>query len=213
MDILPDIVLQYAERFSSPEDELLQEVHAYTVANHPKAHMLSGKVQGKFLEMLACMIRPQRVLEIGTFTGYSALCLAKGLAIDGELHTLELREADAQTALGFFNRSPYAKQIKLHVGDAMEKIGELDEEWDLVFIDADKTRYQAYLTEILPKVRVNGFIFVDNTLFHGQVLEPEVKGKNAKAIQAFNESLHQVPGIEYVLLPLRDGLTMIRKVA
>lgn len=212
MELLPDIVLQYAEQHSSAEDELLQEVSAYTLAHHPKAHMLSGKLQGKFLEMMACMVQPRRILEVGTFTGYSALCLAKGLAADGRLHTLELREADAATALGFFNRSLYKEKIVLHIGDALKTIGELDEIWDLVFIDADKTNYTAYLAAILPKVRPNGFIFVDNTLFHGHVLAPEVKGKNAKAIQDFNEHLQQVSGIEYVLLPLRDGLTMIRKV-
>lgn len=212
MEILSDTVLQYAERYSSPEDALLQEVGAYTMAHHPKAHMLSGKVQGKFLEMISCMLQPRRILEVGTFTGYSALCLAKGLAIDGQLHTLELREADAATALDFFNRSLFKEKIFIHVGDAMDTIGELEETWDLVFIDADKTSYTAYLNAILPKVRPNGYIFVDNTLFHGQVLAPEIKGKNAKAIQAFNEQLQQINGIEYVLLPLRDGLTMIRKV-
>src|SRR5687767_14175359 len=109
MEILPEIVLQYAERFTSPEDDLLREINEYTVAHHPKAHMLSGKVQGKFLEMISCMLKPRRVLEIGTFTGYSALCLVKGLAIDGQLHTFELREADAAVAQDFFNRSVYAE--------------------------------------------------------------------------------------------------------
>lgn len=212
MEIFPDIVLQYAEQHSSAEDELLQELSATTQAHHPKAHMLSGKLQGKFLEMMSCMLQPRRILEVGTFTGYSALCLAKGLAPDGRLHTLELRAADAATARNFFNRSLYKEKIVLHVGDALETIGELDEIWDLVFIDADKTGYPAYLAAILPKVRPNGFIFVDNTLFHGQVLPPGPKGKNAKAIHAFNGHLQEINGIEYVLLPLRDGLTMIRKV-
>lgn len=212
MELLPEIVLRYAERYTSPEDELLQEVALFTQAHHPKAHMLSGKLQGKFLEMVSCMIKPRRILEIGTFTGYSALCLAKGLAIDGELHTLELRPDDAATAQGFFNKSLYKEKIFLHVGDAREKIGELDEIWDLVFIDADKTAYSTYFTDIMPKLRPNGFIFVDNTLFHGEVLAPEIRGKNAKAIQAFNEMLQQRTDIEQVLLPLRDGLTLIRKI-
>jgi predicted O-methyltransferase YrrM len=213
MEILPEAVLHYAEKFTSPEDALVQEVGLFTLANHPKAHMLSGKVQGKFLEMLSCMIRPRRILEIGTFTGYSALCLAKGLAIDGQLHTLELRPDDAATALGFFNRSEHKDKIFLHIGDAAEKIGELAETWDLVFIDADKTAYATYFGLIMPKLKLNGFIFVDNTLFHGQVLEPEIRGKNAKAIQAFNEMLQQRTDVETVLLPLRDGLTLIRKIA
>lgn len=211
MEILSEIVLQYAERFTSAEDELLQEINEYTVAHHPKAHMLSGKVQGKFLEMISCMLKPARVLEIGTFTGYSALCLAKGLAIDGQLHTFELREADAAVAQDFFNRSVFKEKIFLHIGDAHQMIGELDETWDLVFIDADKTGYEDYFKLVLPKLRPGGFIFVDNTLFHGQVLEKEVRGKNALAVHRFNEFLRQQTGIEHVLLPLRDGLTLVRK--
>lgn len=208
---MPEPVLQYAEKFTSPEDELLEEINQYTVANHPKAHMLSGKLQGKFLEMVSCMIKPRRVLEIGTFTGYSALCLAKGLTIDGEVHTFELRDADAAVAQGFFDRSVYKKNIILHIGDAHQMIGELDETWDLVFIDADKTGYEDYFKLVLPKLRPGGFIFVDNTLFHGQVLEEPIKGKNALAVHAFNEFLQQQPGVEHVLLPLRDGLTLVRK--
>lgn len=211
MEIMPEPVLQYAEKFTSPEDELLEEINQYTVANHPKAHMLSGKLQGKFLEMVSCMIKPRRVLEIGTFTGYSALCLAKGLTIDGEVHTFELRDADAAVAQGFFDRSVYKKNIILHIGDAHQMIGELDETWDLVFIDADKTGYEDYFKLVLPKLRPGGFIFVDNTLFHGQVLEEPIKGKNALAVHAFNEFLQQQPGVEHVLLPLRDGLTLVRK--
>lgn len=211
MELIPELVLQYAEKFTSADDPLLEEVSHFTREHHPKAHMLSGKVQGRLLEMISCMMQPRRILEVGTFTGYSALCLAKGLAIDGQLHTLELRQDDAATAQGFFNRSPHKEKIFLHVGDAVQKIGELDETWDLVFIDADKTSYTTYFGLIMPKLRPNGFIFVDNTLFHGQVLEPEIRGKNAKAIQAFNEMLRQRTDIEFVLLPLRDGLTIVRK--
>ncbi len=211
MEILPEIVLQYAEQFTSPEDSLLQEINEYTVTHHPKAHMLSGKVQGKFLEMISCMVQPRRVLEIGTFTGYSALCLAKGLTIDGQLHTFELRKEDAAVAQDFFNRSIYGEKIFLHIGDAHQMIGELDETWDLVFIDADKTGYEDYFKLVLPKLRPGGFIFVDNTLFHGQVLAEEIRGKNALAVHGFNEFLRQQPGVEHVLLPLRDGLTLVRK--
>jgi predicted O-methyltransferase YrrM len=161
--------------------------------------------------MVSYMIRPRRVLEIGTFTGYSALCLAKGLTIDGLLYTFELRQEDAATAQSFFNRSLLGKKILLQVGDAHKMIGELDEIWDLVFIDADKTGYTDYFRLILPKLRPGGFIFVDNTLFHGQVLAEEIRGKNALAVHAFNEFLRQQPGVEHVLLPLRDGLTLVRK--
>ncbi|GAA4337018.1 O-methyltransferase [Flaviaesturariibacter amylovorans] len=202
----------YAERFSTPDDELLQEVIAYTAAHHPKAHMLSGHLQGRFLRMLSHMIRPRRVLELGTFTGYSALCLAEGLTHDGELHTVELRPDDAAVAQGFFKKKN-VKGIISHIGEAFEIIGELRESWDLVFIDADKVNYTAYFKALLPQVRPGGFILADNTLFHGQVLTDDIRGKNAKAIQEFNDFVRDCPEVEQVLLPVRDGLTLIRKVA
>jgi caffeoyl-CoA O-methyltransferase len=208
--ILPQAQL-YAEKYTSPEDDLLREVAEFTYANHPKAHMLSGHLQGKFLEMISCMIRPRRVLEIGTFTGYSALCLAKGLAEEGVLHTIELRKEDADRAQAYFNRSQQGQKIILHVGEALPIIGELDETWDLVFIDADKEGYIDYFKTVLPKLRSNGFIFVDNVLFHGQVLSEPVKGKNAKAIQAFNDFVQGRTDVEKVLLPVRDGILLIRK--
>jgi caffeoyl-CoA O-methyltransferase len=157
------------------------------------------------------MIRPQRILEIGTFTGYSALCLAKGLQTNGVLHTIELREQDAATAKGFFQRSFFKDNIILHIGDALKVIGELNEMFDLVFIDADKANYTNYFNLVLPKVRQNGFIFADNVLFHGQVLTEELKGKNAKAIQAFNDFVRSCNDVEKVMLPLRDGLLLMRK--
>lgn len=211
MDItLPQAQL-YAENYTSPEDALLREVAQFTYDHHPKAHMLSGHLQGKLLEMVSCMIRPRRVLEIGTFTGYSALCLAKGLQEDGVLHTIEVRKEDADRAQGFFDRSQYSQKIILHVGEALSIIDELDETWDLVFIDADKAGYIDYFKTVLPKLRQNGFIFVDNVLFHGQVLSEPVKGKNAKAIQAFNDFVQQRTDVETVLLPVRDGILLIRK--
>ena len=138
--------------------------------------MLSGHLQGKLLEMISCMIQPRRILEIGTFTGYSAFCLAKGLTDEGQLHTIELREEDAQTARSFFDRSAYAGQIISHTGNALDIIPKLDETWDLVFIDADKPAYIEYFNLVLPRLRKNGFILADNIFFHGQVLEENVKG-------------------------------------
>ena len=173
--------------------------------------MLSGHLQGKLLEMISWMIRPRRILEIGTFTGYSALCLAKGLAADGQLHTIELREDDAAIAKGFFNRSSFASQIILHTGNALNIVPELNETWDLVFIDADKAAYIEYFNLVLPKVRQNGFILADNIFFHGQVLEDEVKGKSAMAIKAFNEFIRGRNDIEKMILTLRDGLFLVRK--
>jgi len=211
MEIINEIAQAYAERFTSAEDDLLKEVASFTAATHPKSHMLSGHLQGKFLEMVSCMIQPRYILEIGTFTGYSALCLAKGLQPNGELHTVELREDDAATASGFFKRSKFEKQLHLHIGDAVQIIDELDFLWDLVFIDADKVNYIEYFNRVLPKVRSGGFILADNVFFHGQVFEEQIKGKNAKAIQAFNEHVEQQKGVEKLMLPLRDGLYLIRK--
>ncbi|SHF84047.1 O-methyltransferase [Flavisolibacter ginsengisoli] len=211
MELINPLVQSYAEKYTSGEDALLQEIAAFTCNNHPKAHMLSGHIQGKFLEMVSHMTRPKRILEIGTFTGYSALCLAKGLEEGGVLHTLELREEDANTAKAYFDRSFFKDQIILHIGDALELIGEIDELWDLVFIDADKENYINYFNLVLPKLKPKGFILADNVLFHGQVLEEPVKGKNAKAIQAFNDYVAGRDDVERLLLPLRDGLYLIRK--
>ena len=211
MELLPPAAEQYVEKYTSAEDALLKEVYHYTVAHHPKAHMVSGHLQGKLLEMISYMVRPQRILEIGAFTGYSAWCLAKGLAPNGLLHTIEVRESDAATAQSFFNRSLSKENIILHLGEALPIIDELEETWDLVFIDADKINYTNYFNRVLPKVRKNGFILADNVLFHGQVLEETIKGKNAIAIQAFNDFILQRTDVEKMMLPLRDGLYLIRK--
>jgi len=211
MDIVNPIAQAYAEGFTTAEDALLREVQEWTVAHHPKSHMLSGHLQGAFLQMISYMLRPSRVLEIGTFTGYSALCLARGLSEGGQLHTIELREADAERAKSFFDRSASRENIILHIGDAFHIIGEIGESWDLVFIDADKENYIAYFNRVLPLLKPNGFILADNVLFHGQVLEERIKGKNALAIQAFNEYVRDHADVEQVMLPLRDGLMLIRK--
>ena len=211
MDLINTLVQDYAEKFSSAEDALLKEINDFTVKNHPEHHMLSGHLQGKFLEMTSMMIKPRRILEIGTFTGYSALCLAKGLAEDGILHTIELRENDAATAKGFFDRSVYKEKMILHTGDAKEIVNKLDEVFDLVFIDADKPGYIEYFNLVFPKLKKNGFIFADNIFFHGQVLEAEAKGKNAKAIKEFNQYISERTDIDKMILTLRDGLYLIRK--
>jgi len=210
LKLINEHIQQYAEQFSSQEDALVKKINQYT-QNHPESHMLSGHLQGKVLEMLSCMIRPRRILEIGTFTGYSAVCLAKGLTDDGQLHTIELREREAAKAKEFFDQSQYSSKIILHIGSALDIIPGLDEIWDLVFIDADKPAYIEYFNLVLPKLRKNGFIFADNVFFHGQVLEKEMKNKNAKGIQAFNEYIQKRTDIENVILTLRDGLCLIRK--
>ncbi|MFZ6023629.1 MAG: O-methyltransferase [Bacteroidota bacterium] len=201
----------YAQAFTASEDGLLQEIAQITRQQHPQAHMLSGQVQGKFLSFLSTIQRPKYVLEIGTFTGYSALCLAEGLQANGELHTIECREDDAGTARNYFSKSKRNHQIHLHIGNAAEIIPALEHNWDLVFIDADKTGYIGYYEQLVPCLNKGGLIIADNVLFHGQVLEETISGKNAKAIHAFNEHVRQDERTEQVLLTIRDGLLLIKK--
>jgi caffeoyl-CoA O-methyltransferase len=211
MDMIEPLVQAYAERYSSPTTALLEEIAAYTAANHPEAHMLSGPLQGKFLEILSRVMRPRRILEIGTFMGYSALCLAAGLAEDGRLHTIELRDEDADLAEGNFRQANWLDRIILHRGNALAIIPTLDEVWDLVFIDADKVGYIEYYKLVMPRLRRGGLVLADNVLFHGQVLQPEVEGKSARAIQAFNELVAADKSVEKVMLTVRDGLFVIQK--
>lgn len=211
MELINPQAESYAALHSTPEGPLLAEIAGFTHQHHSQPHMLSGHLQGKFLEMVSWMIRPRRILEIGTFTGYSALCLAKGLAPDGELHTIELREEDAEKARQFFNASLDGPRIISHTGNALQVIPTINETWDLVFIDADKVSYKEYFNLIMPKVRQNGFILADNIFFHGQVLENDPKNKSAKAIQSFNEFVRDRGDIDKMVLTLRDGLYLIRK--
>lgn len=211
MELVNLLAEEYAAKYSSEEDELLQKINLHTTKSHKHAHMLSGHVQGSFLTMLSDLLRPEKILEIGTFTGYSALCLAKGLIRGGTLHTIELREEDAAIARAYFEQSLYKSNIELHVGNAVKIIPTLHELWDIVFIDADKTGYIDYYELVLPSVKQNGIIIADNVLFHGQVLEHNVSGKNARAVQAFNEHIKNDRRVKQVLLTVRDGLMLIQK--
>lgn len=211
MELINPLVQAYAEKFTTPEDRLLQEIAETTYASHPRSQMLSGHVQGKFLEMVSRIARPRRILEIGTFMGYSALCLAKGLLKDGILHTIEVSEAEAAMAKANFNRSNEGGKIILHVGSALDIIPGLGETWDLVFIDADKVSYTEYYKLVVPQMREGGLILADNVLFHGEVLNEPVTGKSAKAIRDFNEYVKQDDRVEQTLVTIRDGLLLIRK--
>ncbi len=213
MELVNPLAEHYAANITSKEEELLLQINERTTTEHAHPHMLSGHVQGKVLTFLSTMLQPRYILEIGTFTGYSALCLAEGLAPGGELHTIELRQEDADTASTNFSNSTFGKQVHLHVGNAMEIIPQLDFEWDLVFMDADKTGYLDYYELVVPRLSNRGIIIADNVLFHGQVLEEDIKGKNAKAIHAFNEHVANDKRTEQVLLTVRDGLLLIKKKA
>jgi caffeoyl-CoA O-methyltransferase len=208
---MPQKLVDYTDTMTADEDELLAVIDEYTALNHPEPWMISGKVQGTLLKMFSNMLQPKYILEIGTLTGYSAICLAEGLLQEGELHTIEKREKDADVAAGFFSQSKFAQQIKLHVGNAGTIIPTLNKTWDLVFIDADKVNYIKYYEMVLPLVRTGGFILADNVLFHGQVLEKPIQGKNAMAIHQFNNHVREDVRVTQVLLTVRDGLLLIKK--
>lgn len=211
MDLINPDVQRYAESLSSEPDELLRKIDTYTKEEDLDYQMLSGYLQGKVLEMISTMIRPRRILEIGAFTGYSGLSLAKGLTEDGVLHTIEAVETVALKTQEFFKQSIYKDQIILHIGNALNVIPAINETWDLVFIDAHKPEYIEYFNLVVPRLRKNGFILADNIFFHGEALDENAKGKNAKGIRAFNEFIKQRTDIEKVVLTLRDGLFLIRK--
>lgn len=201
----------YSSTYTSPLDDVLMKIYDDTVANHPHAHMISGPVQGKFLEFISALFQPEYILEIGTFTGFSAICLAKGLQMKGELHTIELNETDANTAWKNICTAGMQQKIHLHTGDAREIITTLDYKWDLVFIDADKTSYITYYEEVLKRLSNRGCILADNVLFHGQVLDEKINNKSAIAIDAFNKHVLNDNRTEQVFLTIRDGLLLIKK--
>jgi caffeoyl-CoA O-methyltransferase len=211
MQWIDKLAEDYSSKYTSGLDDVLQKVYDDTVANHPEAQMISSPVQGRLLEFISSLLQPKYVLEIGTFTGFSAICLAKGLQPGGELHTIELREEDADTAWKNILSTGMHQQIHLHRGDARQIIKELDFKWDLVFIDADKTSYITYYEEVLGRLSERGFILADNVLFHGQVLADKIEGKNAKAIAAFNNHVLNDQRTMQVFLTVRDGLLLIKK--
>ncbi len=211
MEVVSKQVEDYAERFTTPTEDLLQQIAEFNYSHHAHSNMLSGPVQGMFLEIISRMQRPRRILEVGTFLGYSTLCLAKGLTEDGVLHTIDINERDAIRAKEYFIKSSLQEKIILHLGNALELIPALNEEWDLVFIDADKANYIKYYELTLPRLKKGGVMLADNVLFHGEVLGQSIKGKNPKAIHAFNEHVAADPRVRQVMVTIRDGLTFIMK--
>ena len=205
---------EYISLHTSPENEVLEAITRDTHVHILNPHMLSGHVQGRVLSMLSHMIRPKRILELGTFTGYSALCLAEGLAEGGRLITIEHNDELEETIQRNLSRSPLCERIELRIGDCKLVIGDLkDQVFDLVFIDADKREYCTYLDAGYPLVPAGGFILADNTLWDGHIIDPAYdKDKQTLGLRAFNDKLKEDDRFEQVILPLRDGLTIIRKI-
>lgn len=194
------------------EDEVLRELDRETHLKVPGARMLSGHLQGQVLTLLSKMVQPDRILEIGTFTGYSAICLAKGLKEDGKLLTIELDDELENLAKKYFNKAKLEKKIVQLIGPALEIIPNLNETFDLVFLDADKREYVDYYNLLLEKVRSGGIIIADNTLWSGKVLEKPADGdEQTRGIIEFNKQIKNDSRVEKVILPLRDGMTVIRK--
>jgi caffeoyl-CoA O-methyltransferase len=212
MNFIQPEIEAYALQCTSEESELLNKINRDTHINVLQPRMLSGAFQGRLLSMLSHMVNPVFILEIGTYTGYSALCLAEGLTKNGKLLTIDINEELETRCRSFFDESLYAQQIDMKIGDAMEIIPTIQEEIDLVFIDADKANYSNYFELCLPKLRTGGFMIVDNVLWSGKVLqEAKPNDIETEALQVFNEKLKNDSRVSQVLLPVRDGLTLIRK--
>lgn len=207
---------EYICEHTTPENDVLASICQDTYLHVLNAHMVSGQVQGRLLSMLSYMLRPKRILELGTFTGYSALCLAEGLPEDGKLITIEHNDELEDRIRHNLAQSPLGEKIELVIGDAAEKISEFraqNSAFDLVFIDADKREYCAYLEAVYPIVPVGGFIIADNTLWDGHIIDPAYdKDKQTQGLRAFNDRLAADERFEQVIVPLRDGLTIIRKI-
>lgn len=201
----------YIERHSEKEPELLAALNKETYQKILLPRMLSGHFQGRVLSMLSKLIRPVNILEIGTFTGYAALCLCEGMQQNGQLHTIDIKEELVDFQRKYFDKSPWGNQITQHLGEAIAIIPTLEVEFDLVFIDADKENYLNYFELILPKMNQGGIILSDNVLWSGKVLEPLQKNDNStKVLLEYNKVLKEDPRVETILLPIRDGLTVSR---
>jgi predicted O-methyltransferase YrrM len=211
-DLIDHTIEAYCEAHTTPECELLHRLNRQTNLETVNPRMLSDQLQGQFLTFISKMLRPERILEIGTFTGYSALCLAEGLSTTGQLHTIEVNVEYEDRIREYFGQSPLGKQIILHIGDALQVVPTLDITWDLVFIDADKEDYLSYYESVLPSVRKGGFILADNVLWNGKVVQ-EAAGndRDTRAILAFNEHVQNDSRVRNLLLPFRDGIMIIEK--
>ena len=211
MDFLPKKIDDYILAHSQQEPQLLQELNRETWHKVLNPRMLSGEFQGRVLSMISKLIQPKTVLEIGTYTGYSALCLAEGLAPNGELHTLDRNEELYDLQRAYFDKSPYKDQIHQHLGTALELLPQFNQKFDLVFVDADKANYSNYFHLIIDKMNPGGLILSDNVLWSGKVVEAlDPKDIDTAALLEYNRLLNEDPRLETVLLPIRDGLTLSR---
>jgi len=213
MEFIDESISKYAEDHTNPESETLAKLNRDTWANVLIPRMLSGHMQGRILSMLSKIKAPQTILEIGTYTGYSAICLAEGLAPGGLLHTIDINEELEEMVLQYVEESGMSDKIKMHVGNAMEIIPALNASFDLVFIDADKENYSNYFDMVIDRMPIGGVLIADNVLWSGKVLQAKEleKDEETQALDAFNKKVHADPRVENVLFPVRDGLMVVRK--
>ena len=202
---------EYLEQHTTPMDEVLHELYRETHLHAMNPRMASGPVQGRFLQLLCQLMQPKKVLEIGTFTGFATICMARGMASDGLLTTIEANEEYEGIIRKYLAKAAVADRVRLIIGDAKEVIPTLEGGFDLVFIDADKISYPSYYDLMIEKLNPGGVVLADNVLWEGKVLNVGTKERDTKAIQAFNDKVQNDPRVENVLLPLRDGLMMVRK--
>ncbi len=212
MDFLPDDIVRYAESHTTPEPDYLAAINRDTQAHVLKPRMLSGHLQGRVLAMISRLMNPKLILEIGTYTGYSAICLAEGLQSNGTLITIDINEELAPRVRNNFAKAGVTDKIDYRIGNAVALIPTIEEELDLVFIDADKANYSNYFDLVIDKVRDNGLILADNVLWSGKVIDGS-QDKDTRAIMEFNSKVHTDKRVENVLLPIRDGIMMLRKVS
>jgi predicted O-methyltransferase YrrM len=212
MDFIESSIADYSEQHTSPESTILKELNRETYARVLMPRMLSGHLQGRMLSMISHMIRPAHILEIGTYTGYSALCLAEGLAPNGVLDTIDINDELKTLVHSYIHKAGMENKIITHYGDASKIIPTIRGPFDLVFIDADKINYLTYYKMLFENVRPGGFILADNVLWSGKILEDPTKAdKDTKALQEFNEMIMKDERVEKVLLTVRDGVMVIRK--
>ncbi|MBD1398370.1 O-methyltransferase [Pontibacter sp. JH31] len=213
MEFIDEDLQHYAEDHTSAESELLHKINRQTHLNVMKPRMLSGHLQGRLLSMFSHMIRPKQILEVGTYTGYSALCLAEGLQEDGTLHTIDINEELEDIVRGYIAEAGLTESVKYYLGNALEIIPAIDATFDLVFIDADKYNYANYYDLVIDRVRSGGYIIADNVLWSGKVLEKYRKklDEDTAALLEFNKKVQDDPRVENILLPVRDGLMVARK--
>ena len=212
MEFLPPEIDQYAEKYTQEESEVLKSLNRDTYTNIIMPRMLSGHLQGRLLSMISKMIRPNQILEIGTYTGYSALCLAEGLQENGHLHSIDINDELEEMILSYWEKGGVAQKCTFHKGNALDIIPTINKTFDLVFIDADKENYLNYFDMVIDKVSTGGFILADNVLWSGKVLEkPENMDRDTLALHEYNSKINNDPRVENLLLPIRDGIMIARK--